>query len=157
MAHDKIYGICENKCLVEVPTKEEYEADISLKYPIAVHKEIGRFIKDDHEYKVMHYCSGELDLNNFQYSSGVYKKDISDLLDLITSAHDVIDCYVTIGFNDSRGFGSTKYLEKIPAQYYTWLERGQSGIHEFRFNHAELTGQGVVYCKITIHFEYIKY
>lgn len=25
MAHDHVYGVCESKCFVEVPTKEEYE------------------------------------------------------------------------------------------------------------------------------------
>lgn len=25
MAHDKVYGVCENKCFVEVPTKEQFD------------------------------------------------------------------------------------------------------------------------------------
>lgn len=29
MAHDKVYGVCENKCFVEVPTKEQIDNEIT--------------------------------------------------------------------------------------------------------------------------------
>lgn len=77
--HEKVYGVCENKCFVEVePLKN--------KLPIESHYEMARFKETvdgvEVERKVMHYCSGRLSGSEFNLNDdGLYFKNLRSDID----------------------------------------------------------------------------
>lgn len=107
MAHDKLYGICENKCFVEV-----YQNIYSTEKDVV----IGKWIDGS---DIKRHCE-ELTIDDFTLDSNIYKKAINDSF--------IIDCFVLLDFRDywtgGQSYRNENFIKKIPAYLYEWSYRG---------------------------------
>lgn len=107
MAHNKVYGIYENKCKVEV-----YQNNYSTEKDVVV----GKWIDGSN---IKRHCE-ELTIDDFLLESNVYKKAISDSF--------IVDCFVILDFQDywtgGQSYRNEHFIKKIPAYIYKWSYRG---------------------------------
>ena len=146
--HEKVYGVCENKCLVLVEP-------LANKLPIESHYEMGRFKETvdgvEVERKVMHYCSGKLNIDNFQqdYDHNYCAIDTTDLNIPIREINALLNCYVIVKYTNHPSYGNDVGFDNIPARLYHYDGRG-GDVDELRFN-----GTFTVGSYVTIYIDYV--
>ena len=144
MAHDKVYGICENKCFVEVPTKERI--DEQLGYSIKNTLTVGNFIDLDFSYKVSRLVK-KLQITQFQRVSGGYSLKFNTDISLVNGC---VDCYVILSLNTPIQYKTDLLFEKVPAKIHYEAGRGIDTSITISFEHSEVSND----YNVTVVFDY---
>ena len=112
MAHDKLYGICESKCKVEVPSLEQYNEDLSS-LSESITESMVSLSKEDRDFltkkmlinmgkEILYDCTSlykdRTDITTIDYIETYFVDDMSDMFEGCTSLTtipqlDVTNCY----------------------------------------------------------------